>query len=160
MRLHCIFPLSASTQPDTLESTSILIFFSAPNTKPYQRVLFAVPFRIYPESCHFSPSPTASIFIPAIISLPLEYCNNLLSSLSFHPCPFPGHPLRGVWVAQLVKCPTSAQVKISWFGTSNPALGSVLTAQSLEPAWDSVSPSLSAPPLLMLCLCLSKMNKH
>ena len=30
---------------------------------------------------------------------------------------------------------------------SEPALGSVLTAQSLEPASDSVSPSLSAAPL-------------
>ena len=41
-------------------------------------------------------------------------------------------------------------------------LGSVLTAQSLEPALDSVSPSLSAPSLLMLCLSLSlsKVNKH
>ena len=33
-----------------------------------------------------------------------------------------------------------------------PSLGSVLPAQSLESAWDSVSPSLSAPPLIMLCL--------
>ena len=31
-----------------------------------------------------------------------------------------------------------------------------LTAQSLEPAWDSVSPSLSAPPLLTLCLSTSQ----
>ena len=38
-----------------------------------------------------------------------------------------------------------------------PPQGSVLTAQSLEPASDSVSPSLSAPSPLMLCL--SKMNK-
>ena len=37
---------------------------------------------------------------------------------------------------------------------SGPASGSVLTAQSLEPAYDSVSPSLSAPPLLVLCLSL------
>ena len=38
--------------------------------------------------------------------------------------------------------------------------GSVLTAQSLEPASDSVSPSFSAPPLLVLCLSLSNINKH
>uniref|UniRef100_A0A8C9JML0 Large ribosomal subunit protein eL33 n=1 Tax=Panthera tigris altaica TaxID=74533 RepID=A0A8C9JML0_PANTA len=37
---------------------------------------------------------------------------------------------------------------------------SVLTARHLEPAWDSVSPSLSAPPLLMVCLCRSKINKR
>ena len=35
-----------------------------------------------------------------------------------------------------------------------------MTAQSLEPASDSVSPSLSAPPPLALCLSLSKINKH
>ena len=31
-------------------------------------------------------------------------------------------------------------------------LGSVLTAHSPDPAWDSVSPALSAPPPLALCL--------
>ena len=67
---------------------------------------------------------------------------------------------RGTWVAQWVKCPTSAQVMISWFMGSSPALGSVLTAQSLEPALDSVSPSRSASSLLTLCLSLSKINKH
>ena len=59
---------------------------------------------------------------------------------------------RGAWVAQLVKQTASAQVMISWFVGSSPILGSVLTAQSLEPASDFVSPSLSAPPLLVLCL--------
>ena len=58
----------------------------------------------------------------------------------------------GTWVAQLVKRPTSAQVMILQFVGSSPVSGSVLTAQSLEPASDSVSPSLSAPPLLALCL--------
>ena len=61
----------------------------------------------------------------------------------------------GTSVAQSVKHPTSAQVMISWLVSSRPTLGSVLTAQSLEPAWDSVSPSLSAPPSLVLCLSLS-----
>ena len=55
-------------------------------------------------------------------------------------------------MAQSVERPTSAQVMISRFVSSSPALGSVLTAWSLEPASDSVSPSLSAPPLLMLSL--------
>ena len=67
-------------------------------------------------------------------------------------------------MAQSVERPTSAQVMISWFMGSSPALGSVLTTQSLEPASDSVSPSLSAPPLLALTLSLSlslsKVNKH
>ena len=53
---------------------------------------------------------------------------------------------QGTWVVQLVKCPTLAQVMISWFASSRAASGSVLTAQSLEPASDSVSPSLSALP--------------
>ena len=65
----------------------------------------------------------------------------------------------GTWVTQPVKRLTLAQVMILRFVSSSPALGSVLTAWSLEPALESVTPSLSAPPLLMLCLCLSK-NKH
>ena len=70
--------------------------------------------------------------------------------------------LRGAWVAQLVERPTSAQVMISQFMRSRVMSGSVLTAGSLESAWDSRSPSLSAPPLLMLCVCasLSKINKY
>ena len=59
---------------------------------------------------------------------------------------------QGAWAAQSVKRPTSAQVRISWFVSSSPASGSVLTAQSLEPALDSVSHSLSAPFPLSLSL--------
>ena len=62
---------------------------------------------------------------------------------------------RGARVAQSVGRPTSARVMISRSMSSSPAAGSVLTTQSLEPASDSVSPSLSAPPPLVLCLCLS-----
>ena len=57
-------------------------------------------------------------------------------------------------MAQLVKRPTSVQAMISWFMGTSPASGSVLTSQSLEPASDSVSPSLSAPPLLALSISL------
>ena len=67
---------------------------------------------------------------------------------------------RGTWVTQLVKHPTLAQVMISRFMGSGPTLDSVLTAQSLEPALDSVSPSVSAPPLLMLCLSVSVSLKN
>ena len=68
---------------------------------------------------------------------------------------------RGAWVARSVKRPTSAQVKISRFMSSSPVSGSVLTAQSLEPVSDSVSPSLCDPPPFMLCLSLSqKINKR
>ena len=69
-------------------------------------------------------------------------------------------PKWGSWVAQSVKRPTSAQVMISQFVGSSPASGSVLTARSLEPASDSVSPSLSAPPPLAFSLSLSLKNKH
>ena len=66
---------------------------------------------------------------------------------------------RGAWVAQSVERPTSAQVMISWFMSSSHASGSVLTARSLEPASDSVSPSLSAPLPLILCLSLALKSK-
>ena len=61
----------------------------------------------------------------------------------------------GTWGAQLVKHPTLAQVMFSWFVSSSLTSGSVLTAQSLEPALDSVSPSLSAPLQLVFSLSLS-----
>ena len=61
---------------------------------------------------------------------------------------------RGAWVAHSVGRPTSAQVTILQSVSSRPTSGSVLTAQSLEPASDSMSPSLSASPLFMLSLSL------
>ena len=64
--------------------------------------------------------------------------------------------LRGAWVAQSVKHPTSAQVTISQSVSSSPASGSGLIAQSLEPVSKSVSPSLFAPPPFMLCLSLTQ----
>ena len=57
---------------------------------------------------------------------------------------------------------TLAQVMISQFMGSSLVLGSALTAQSLELASDSLSPSLSLP-LPRLCarsLMLSLKNKH
>ena len=57
-------------------------------------------------------------------------------------------------MAQSVKHPTSAQVMISWFVSLSPVLGSVLKAESLEPASVSVSPFLFALPPLTLCLSL------
>ena len=59
-------------------------------------------------------------------------------------------------MAQSVKHLTSAQVMISQSVSSSPASDPVLAAQSLEPASDSVSPSLSASPLFMLCFYLSQ----
>ena len=51
----------------------------------------------------------------------------------------------------VVKHPALAQVMISQFVSSSPTWGSVLTAQSLEPALD-----LCLPFSLALCLCLLK----
>ena len=62
-------------------------------------------------------------------------------------------------MAQPIKHPTSAQVMISRLVGSSPTSGSVLTAQGLEPALDSVCLSLSAPPLLTLCLSLKNKIK-
>ena len=67
---------------------------------------------------------------------------------------------RGAWVAQSVRHPTSAQVMISRFVGSSPALGSVLTARSLEPASNSVTPSLSLPLSRWHSVSLSKINEH
>ena len=66
--------------------------------------------------------------------------------------------VRSGWLAQSVKRLTSAQATISRFVSSSPASGSALTAQSPEPASDSVSPSLSAPPPLSLSPSVSKIN--
>ena len=83
--------------------------------------------------------------------------NSLLMSIEVVSRALPFQILygRGTWVAQSVKPLTLAQVMISWSVSLSPELGSVLTAQSLEPASDTVSPYLSAPPLFTLCLCLS-----
>ena len=69
---------------------------------------------------------------------------------------FPKKTFRGAWVAWSVERPTLAPVMISWFMGSSPALGCVLTVQSLEPASDSVSPSLCPCPAraLPLRVCL------
>ena len=62
-------------------------------------------------------------------------------------------------MSQSVECLTSAQIMITQSMSSSPTSGSVLTAWSLGPASDSVSPSLSAPLPLMLCLSLSLSQK-
>ena len=70
---------------------------------------------------------------------------------------------RKVWgacVAQSVKRLTSAQVTVSQFVGSSPASDSVLTAQSPEPASDSLSPlSLPLPCLGSVSFSLTKMKK-
>ena len=58
----------------------------------------------------------------------------------------------GTLGAQWVRPRTRAHVLISRFVGSSPASGSVRTAQSLEPASDSVAPSLPLPRLHSLSL--------
>ena len=83
-------------------------------------------------------------------------CNGLW----YHLCTLYKTQLRGAWMAQSVKRPTPAQVMISQCVSSSPTSGSVLTAQSLEAASDSVSPSLWPSPIHALSLSVSKINKH
>ena len=104
------------------------------------------------ESCPAGHIPYDGLFSCVLLEIHI---------LQYHSMTLSG----GAWVAQSVKHLTSAQVMISQFVSSvssSPVLRSVLTAQSLEPALDSLSLSLSLSlsdhPLLMLCL--SKKKKH
>ena len=106
--------------------------------------------------------------------LPLAFCSlkpiteptddlSVFPLMVFLPLPLWPLNLRGqktqtpgdAWVAQSVRRPTPARVMISRTVSSSPALGSVQTAQSLEPVSDSASPPISAPPPLMCSLSLS-----
>ena len=58
----------------------------------------------------------------------------------------------GPWVGQSVKRLTSAQIMISQLVSLSPGSGSLLKAQSLEPASDSVSLSLCPSPTRILFL--------
>ena len=64
----------------------------------------------------------------------------------------------GAWVAQFVERPSSAQVMISRPVNSSHPSSSVRTAQTLELALDSVSPSLCPSLAHALSLSLSKIN--
>ena len=69
--------------------------------------------------------------------------------------------IRGAWVAQSVECPAAAQVMISWFVSSSPASGSVLTAQSLELLWIlCLLLSLHLPLSCSVSFSLSLKHKH
>ena len=58
------------------------------------------------------------------------------------------------WVAQLVEHPISAEVMISQLVGSSSSSGSVLIAQSLEPASNSVSPPRCPSPAYTVFLFL------
>ena len=63
-------------------------------------------------------------------------------------------------MAQSVTPPTLAQVMISQFVSSSPESVSGLTAQSLEPASDSVSLSVCPSAACSVSYIVSKVNKH
>ena len=68
---------------------------------------------------------------------------------------------RGTWVAQLAKHPTLDLGSGHGLTVHETELCIRLCADSVEPAWDSLSPSLSAPPLLSLSLSQNKkIYKH
>ena len=86
--------------------------------------------------------------------------------MTLHPSYFSMYPLRmrifqGACVAHLVKCLTLAQAMISRFVSSSPALGSLLSAQSLLGIL-CLPPSLCPSPMpFSHSLFLSqKQNKH
>ena len=58
--------------------------------------------------------------------------------------------LAGVWVAQSIKCLTSAQVMISWFLSWSPTQGSLLTACEHRAHLNPLSSSLCPSPTCTL----------
>ena len=105
------------------------------------------------SSCNFLQPRVFCTVHPCPLTHPINLETALLVLFCFS---FKTHISRGAWVAQSVEHPALAQVMIPWFLSSSPASGSVLIARSLEPASDSVSPSVSAPPLLVLYLSTSQ----
>ena len=94
-------------------------------------------------------SPVLSPFHPMLFACKFSPGHNKTNKLSqMRVFQFKAYRSWCTWLAQSVKCPASAQVMISLLMSSSPTSGSVLTAQSLEPASDSVSISL---PLLHSC---------
>ena len=102
-------------------------------------------FEPYIGLCADSIEPTLDPLSPPTAS-PLSICSFFLS-LSLSPSKI--NIKRGAWVVQSVKRLTSAQVMISRSMGWSSASGFVLRGWSLLRI---LSPSLSAPPLLVLCL--------
>ena len=92
------------------------------------------------------------LVLPVFASCILKICCEVLNRLGLWCSLDQGHLGASVgWASDF------GQVMISQFLSSSPALSSVLTVQSLEPASDSVSPSPSAPCLAhTLSLSLKK----
>ena len=85
-------------------------------------------------------------------SSPFNY-TVLLESSFCETSHYPGSEvdkIRGAWGAQSVKCPT-----LDFGSGQDLTVCADLCTDSIEAAWDSLSPSLSAPPPLALCLSVS-----
>ena len=91
-----------------------------------------------------------------------EEVNRLCTKIKHNSCVQDILVWRGAWVSHSGKCLTSAPGMISQLVSSSLTSGTVLKARSLEPALDSVSPSLSLcpSPAPALSLSLSKLNKN
>ena len=88
---------------------------------------------------------------------PLPYADSVFAKVIYPDCLLIGFREAPGWLSWL--SPTFAQVKISWLMSlppQPPMSASVPKAQSLDPALDSVYPSV--PPPLALSLSLSKIN--
>ena len=107
------------------------------------------------ESVSPSPSPSAPPLLTLNLSLFSKKEKKRNIKTKFLKINFFG----GAWVAQLVERLTSAQVMILQLLSLSPVSSSVLTALSLEPASDSVSPFPSPTHTLSLCLCFSLSQK-
>ena len=94
-----------------------------------------------------------AVIVPSFVSTPLLWLLYFLTCLLWWLASRKILQLGGAWVAQLVKCPTSAQVMISWFVGSSPASGSVSYTKS---ASDPVSLSLCPSPTHALSLSPSQ----
>ena len=104
-----------------------------------------------PAPSHIFPSVSRALTKDLCCVLP-KCCNSPLFQSE-------GRNLGGTWVGESVEQPTSAQVMILWFMSLSPMLASGLTAQSLELASASVSPSLSLCPFPYHTLSLCLKNK-
>ena len=124
---HSLFLFLPKGGSDSLSVTS-------PLRIPHLALISLYPAYVFVTSAFVKPllEPCCRLYFPEVVKTisPIPYA--LLNDVT----------LRGAWVAQSVKRPTLAQIMISHCMSSSPMSGSVLTAQSLEPASDSVSPSL------------------
>ena len=120
--------------------------------------IIEVDFQMINQSCIFEMNSTCHSFLYVARFALLISCWRLLCSCSWRTSSSSWG--WGTWVAQLAERQTLAQVMISQFVSSSPVSGSVLTAQRLEPASDSVSPRLSLPLPHFHSVFLSIIKKH